>query len=384
MAEHNDYAINFLKATHWIRTHLPSAHVSGGVSNLSFAFRGNNYLRQAMHAIFLYHAIREGMDMGIVNPSASLQYDDIPPHDRELIEDLIFNRRPDATERVVEVSGGQEVPPASMEQVEPISQSVEQRLAYALRKGISDHLEEDLKEALDKYPHAVDIIEGPLMQGMGEVGELFGAGKMFLPQVVKTARTMKRAVEILQPYIEQEKSTSASTGGKVLMATVKGDVHDIGKNIVSVVLSCNNYMIIDLGVMVPAEQIVAEALRLHPDMIGLSGLITPSLDEMTHTLQALRKAGIRIPVMVGGATTSELHTALKMAPEYDGPVVWAKDAAQASLIAGKITSPDTAPAYVADLYATYDQLRQGHHQEQHLASLEASRHNKLNLFEESN
>lgn len=384
MAEHNDYAINFLKATHWIRTHLPSAHVSGGVSNLSFAFRGNNYLRQAMHAIFLYHAIREGMDMGIVNPSASLQYDDIPPHDRELIEDLIFNRRPDATERVVEVSGGQEVPPASMEQAEPVSQCVEQRLAYALRKGISDHLEEDLKEALDKYPHAVDIIEGPLMQGMGEVGELFGAGKMFLPQVVKTARTMKRAVEILQPYIEQEKSTSASTGGKVLMATVKGDVHDIGKNIVSVVLSCNNYMIIDLGVMVPAEQIVAEALRLHPDMIGLSGLITPSLDEMIHTLQALRKAGIRIPVMVGGATTSELHTALKMAPEYDGPVVWAKDAAQASLIAGKITSPDTAPAYVADLYATYDQLRQGHHQEQHLASLEASRHNKLNLFEESN
>ena len=282
--EHNNYAVDFINATGWIKKNLPGAHISGGVSNLSFSFRGNNYIREAMHAVFLYHAIRQGMDMGIVNPATSVLYTDIPADVLERIEDVVLNRRPDAAERLIETAEalkntatGTEAVKQDVWREEPM---VEKRLQYALIKGIGDHLEEDLAEAVKLYPKAVDIIEGPLMEGMNRVGELFGAGKMFLPQVVKTARTMKKAVAILQPLIEADKQEGARSAGKVLMATVKGDVHDIGKNIVSVVMACNNYEIIDLGVMVPAEMIVRKAIEEKVDIIGLSGLITPSLEEM--------------------------------------------------------------------------------------------------------
>lgn len=382
IAEHNDYAVNFIRAARWIRENLPGAHVSGGVSNLSFAFRGNNYLRQAMHAVFLYHAIRAGMDMGIVNPSGALMYEDIPEEHRERIEDLIFNRRPDATERVLEIHPEGDVAPSAAGTGEkPAAEmNVEERLKNALRRGLNDHLEQDLKEALQKYGRAVDVIEGPLMDGMGEVGKLFGEGKMFLPQVVKTARTMKKAVEILQPYIESEKTEGTSVAGRVLLATVKGDVHDIGKNIVAVVMACNNYEIIDLGVMTPPERIVDEALRQKVDIIGLSGLITPSLDEMVTVVRRLKAAGISVPVMIGGATTSKLHTALKIAPEYDGPVVWVKDAAQNSIVAGRLLNPQTHDAYVAGLRAEYEALQHHHNDDKPIASIEEARKNKLELF----
>ena len=288
--EHDNYAVDFIKATGWIKKNLPGAHVSGGVSNLSFSFRGNNYIREAMHAVFLYHAIRQGMDMGIVNPAASVLYTDIPADVLERIEDVVLNRRPDAAERLIETAEalkntatGTEAVKQDVWREEPM---VEKRLQYALIKGIGDHLEEDLAEAVKLYPKAVDIIEGPLMEGMNKVGELFGAGKMFLPQVVKTARTMKKAVAILQPLIEADKQEGVRSAGKVLMATVKGDVHDIGKNIVSVVMACNNYEIIDLGVMVPAEMIVRKAIEEKVDIIGLSGLITPSLEEMAHVARS--------------------------------------------------------------------------------------------------
>ena len=328
--EHDNYAVDFIKATGWIKKNLPGAHVSGGVSNLSFSFRGNNYIREAMHAVFLYHAIRQGMDMGIVNPAASVLYTDIPADVLERIEDVVLNRRPDDAERLIETaealkrtSTGTEAVKQDVWREEPM---VEKRLQYALIKGIGDHLEEDLAEAVKLYPKAVDIIEGPLMEGMNKVGELFGAGKMFLPQVVKTARTMKKAVAILQPLIEADKQEGVRSAGKVLMATVKGDVHDIGKNIVSVVMACNNYEIIDLGVMVPAEMIVRKAIEEKVDIIGLSGLITPSLEEMAHVAVELKCAGLDIPIMIGGATTSKLHTALKIAPVYGGPVIHMKDA----------------------------------------------------------
>ena len=291
--EHDNYAVDFIKATGWIKKNLPGAHVSGGVSNLSFSFRGNNYIREAMHAVFLYHAIRQGMDMGIVNPAASVLYTDIPADVLERIEDVVLNRRPDAAERLIETAEalkntatGTEAVKQDVWREEPM---VEKRLQYALIKGIGDHLEEDLAEAVKLYPKAVDIIEGPLMEGMNKVGELFGAGKMFLPQVVKTARTMKKAVAILQPLIEADKQEGVRSAGKVLMATVKGDVHDIGKNIVSVVMACNNYEIIDLGVMVPAEMIVRKAIEEKVDIIGLSGLITPSLEEMAHVAVELKR-----------------------------------------------------------------------------------------------
>ena len=304
--EHNNYAVDFIKATGWIRRHLPGAHVSGGVSNLSFSFRGNNYIREAMHAVFLYHAIQLGMDMGIVNPGTSVLYTDIPSDILERIEDVVLNRRPDAAERLIETaeklkaekenSGEQQTASSHLAWRE--GTTVEERLQYALVKGLGDYLDEDLHEALAKYPDAVSIIEGPLMSGMNHVGDLFGSGKMFLPQVVKTARTMKKAVAILQPYIEAEKKEGARSAGKVLLATVKGDVHDIGKNIVSVVMACNNYEIIDLGVMVPAEKIVETAIREKVDIIGLSGLITPSLEEMVHVVSELERAGLDIPVMI--------------------------------------------------------------------------------------
>ena len=381
MAEHSDYALNFIRAAAWIRKHLPGAHVSGGVSNLSFAFRGNNYLRNAMHAVFLYHAIQNGMDMGIVNPSSAVMYEDIPLEHRELIEDLIFNRRPDATEHVLSLMQTEAEVGKSQVKDAWEEMSVEERLKQALRKGQGEHLETDIPLAMEKYGRAVSVIEGPLMDGMSEVGKLFADGKMFLPQVVKTARTMKKAVELLAPYMEKEKSTDVASAGKILLATVKGDVHDIGKNIVGVVLACNNYEVIDLGVMMPAEQIVEAALREKVDMIGLSGLITPSLDEMINTVRQLRDAGIDVPVMIGGATTSKLHTALKISPVYNGPVVWVKDAAQNSIVAGKLLNEHTRTQFVDQLNNEYEVLRKERPDSSPLASLEESRKNKLNLFD---
>ena len=362
MAEHNGYGLDFIRAVGWIKKHLPGAKVSGGVSNLSFSFRGNNYVREAMHAVFLYHAIREGMDMGIVNPSASVTYDDIEPSFRTLLEDVVLARRPEAAEELIayaqshnEKASGEE----GKTHDEWRTKSLEERLAYALMKGIGDHLEADLTEALQHYDRAVSIIDGPLMSGMNRVGELFGAGKMFLPQVVKTARTMKKAVAILQPAIEAEKSSAAdaSKAGKVVFATVKGDVHDIGKNIVSIVLACNNYEVIDLGVMVPAEKIIETVRREQPDLLCLSGLITPSLEEMVHVTDEMQKAGFRIPIMIGGATTSKLHTALKIAPHYDYPVIHVVDASQNPLIAAKLLNPTTRDAYVDSLTEEYERLR---------------------------
>lgn len=387
--EHSNYAVDFIKAAGWIRRHLPGAHVSGGVSNLSFSFRGNNYIREAMHAVFLYHAIREGMDMGIVNPGTSVLYTDIPADVLERIEDVVLNRRSDAAERLVEVaerlkaerdeagSAGAQTHQAWREDT-----GVEERLQYALVKGIGDYLEEDLDEALAKYPNAVSIIEGPLMDGMNRVGELFGSGKMFLPQVVKTARTMKKAVAFLQPYIEAEKQEGARKAGKVLLATVKGDVHDIGKNIVSVVMACNNYEIVDLGVMVPAEKIVETAIRERVDIVGLSGLITPSLEEMVHVVGEMQRAGLHIPVMIGGATTSKLHTALKIDPAYGGTVVYLKDASQNAPVAARLLNPDTAKHFAEELAAEYERLRESNRMKTvSTVSLEEAQKNRLNLWD---
>ncbi len=383
--EHNNYAVDFINATGWIKKNLPGAHISGGVSNLSFSFRGNNYIREAMHAVFLYHAIRQGMDMGIVNPATSVLYTDIPADVLERIEDVVLNRRPDAAERLIETAEalkntatGTEAVKQDVWREEPM---VEKRLQYALIKGVGDHLEEDLAEAVKLYPKAVDIIEGPLMEGMNRVGELFGAGKMFLPQVVKTARTMKKAVAILQPLIEADKQEGARSAGKVLMATVKGDVHDIGKNIVSVVMACNNYEIIDLGVMVPAEMIVRKAIEEKVDIIGLSGLITPSLEEMAHVAVELQRAELDIPIMIGGATTSKLHTALKIAPVYGGPVIHMKDASQNALVAARLLNPESSSEFVERLNKEYEELRLKNSAKQvKTVSLEEAQKNKLNLW----
>lgn len=388
--EHNNYAVDFIKATGWIRRHLPGAHVSGGVSNLSFSFRGNNYIREAMHAVFLYHAIQQGMDMGIVNPGTSVLYTDIPSDILERIEDVVLNRRPDAAERLIETaeklkaekenSGEQQTASSHLAWRE--GTTVEERLQYALVKGLGDYLDEDLHEALAKYPDAVSIIEGPLMSGMNHVGDLFGSGKMFLPQVVKTARTMKKAVAILQPYIEAEKKEGARSAGKVLLATVKGDVHDIGKNIVSVVMACNNYEIIDLGVMVPAEKIVETAICEKVDIIGLSGLITPSLEEMVHVVSELERAGLDIPVMIGGATTSKLHTALKIAPVYHAPVVYMKDASLNAPVAARLMNLDLRSTFAEELESEYRELREKNKTKQvKTVSLEEAQKNKLNLWE---
>lgn len=386
MEEHNNYAVDFIRAAGWIRKNLPGSHVSGGVSNLSFSFRGNNYIREAMHAVFLYHAIREGMDMGIVNPATSVMYADIPENILERIEDVVLNRRKDAAERLIELAEEMK----NMQQADTEKQahhdawrdaSLEERLKQALVKGIGDYLEADLDEAVKKYPNAVAIIEGPLMDGMNYVGELFGSGKMFLPQVVKTARTMKKAVSILQPFIEAEKTQGSRSAGKVLLATVKGDVHDIGKNIVSVVMACNNYEIIDLGVMVPAETIVSKAIEENVDIIGLSGLITPSLDEMVHVASELQKAGLHIPLMIGGATTSALHTALKIVPAYDAPVIHLKDASQNAIVAAKLLNPELRDAYVEEVYANYKSLcERRKNVETPVVSLKEAQAGKLNLF----
>ena len=389
MAEHDAYAADYIKAVEWMHQNLPGAHISGGVSNLSFSFRGNNYIREAMHAVFLYHAIQKGMDFGIVNPSTKVTYNDIPQEQLDIIEDVILNRHEHASERLIDLANklmesntkeaGTGTNPASKEEI-PSSLSVEEKLSQSLIKGIGDHLEAYLHEALEKYPHAVNIIEGPLMAGMNTVGELFGQGKMFLPQVVKTARTMKQAVTILQPYIEAEKTENNKHAGKVLLATVKGDVHDIGKNIVNVVMACNNYEIIDMGVMVPAEQIVRKAIEEHVDIIGLSGLITPSLEEMVNVAKELQRAGMNIPIMIGGATTSELHVALKIAPVYGGPVVWMKDASQNAIVAARLMNEELQ--IEQELTEKYQQLREDYQQQQEsLVSLEEARKQKQNLFE---
>ena len=366
--EHNGYGLAFIRATEWIKQHLPGAKVSGGVSNLSFSFRGNNYVREAMHAVFLYHAIAKGMDMGIVNPSSSVTYEEIEPAFRTLLEDVILNRRPEATEELIAYAQQlhQEAQGTTVEKHEAWRDlSLTERLEYALIKGLPDYLEVDLQEALQHYAHAVEIIDGPLMNGMNRVGDLFGSGKMFLPQVVKTARTMKKAVAILQPAIEAEQQQSGAVkAGKVLFATVKGDVHDIGKNIVSIVLACNNYEVIDLGVMVPAEVIVKRALEEKPDVVCLSGLITPSLEEMAHVAEAMKQAGLQIPIMVGGATTSKLHTAVKIAPHYQGPVIHVLDASQNPLIAAKLLNPETHDSYVSQLQEEQESLRQSFNQKQ--------------------
>ena len=377
MEEHNAYAVDFIRATGWIRKNLPGAHVSGGVSNLSFSFRGNNYLREAMHAVFLYHAIREGMDFGIVNPSTKVTYEDIPKEQLKLIEDVVLNRHPESADQLMGLEGTA----SSTETTGEVRVlSLEERLQEALIKGIGTNLEVDLKEAIEKYPRAVDIIEGPLMAGMNEVGRRFGEGKMFLPQVVKTARTMKQAVEILQPYIQASNLKSETSKPKVLLATVKGDVHDIGKNIVGVIMACNGYEVIDLGVMVPAEQIVERAKAENVDMIGLSGLITPSLEEMVNVARELEKAGLNIPIMIGGATTSELHVALKIAPVYGGPVVWLKDASQNPLVAQRLMAD--ADDYSEELNKEYAHMREQYSQEQQqLVSLDEARRRKNNLFE---
>ncbi len=398
MPEHDNYALDYIKATAWIREHLKGVHISGGVSNLSFSFRGNNYIREAMHAVFLYHAIQAGMDMGIVNPSTSVLYSDIPADELECIEDVVLNRRKDAADRLIALAERikqkeeeKKNEPAAPQQNSSLAASnkldswrnasLEERLKYALTKGLDTYLGVDLQEALQKYPKAVAIIEGPLMDGMNYVGELFGSGKMFLPQVVKTARTMKKAVSILQPAIEAEKQAGAKSAGKVLLATVKGDVHDIGKNIVSVVMACNGYDIIDLGTMVPAEEIVKTAIREKVDMIGLSGLITPSLDEMVQVAIALEKAGLDIPLLIGGATTSQLHTALKIAPVYHAPVVHLKDASQNPSVAARLMNPTLKHELEDDLKKEYAQLREKAVDNQaSLLSLEEARKKKINLF----
>lgn len=383
--EHNNYAVDFLKTIRWIKQNLPYAKVSGGLSNLSFSFRGNNVVREAMHSVFLYHAIREGMDMAIVNAGMLQIYEDIPKELLERVEDVVLNKRPDATERMIEFAEqvkGTVTSEKGQQQAEWRNEPLEKRLEYALIKGISDFLEEDLNEALQKYDSPVEIIEKPLMNGMGVVGELFGEGKMFLPQVVKTARTMKKAVNILQPYIEASKKAGDRTSaGKFLIATVKGDVHDIGKNIVGVILACNNFEVIDLGVMVPTEKIIQTAIEEKVDILGLSGLITPSLEEMCTVAAEMEKAGLKIPLLIGGATTSKIHTAVKIAPNYKGPVVYVKDASVNSYVATQLLNKDTHYNFVTALQQEYEGIREKQEDKQvELLSLDEARKKKPNLF----
>lgn len=382
--EHNNYGVDFIEAARWIRQNLPYAKISGGVSNLSFSFRGNNPVREAMHSVFLYHAIKAGMDMGIVNAGMLQVYEDIPSDLLQCVEDVVLNRRPDATERMIEKA--EEIKAqASGEKTERRdewrSKPLSERIEYSLIKGIGDYLETDMEEARAAYPNVVEIIEKPLMDGMNTVGELFGAGKMFLPQVVKTARVMKKAVAILQPYIEAQKADNASKSGKILIATVKGDVHDIGKNIVSVILACNNYEIIDLGVMVPTEKIIQTALEEQVDIVCLSGLITPSLEEMCQVAAEMQKAGMRIPLMIGGATTSKIHTAVKIATQYEGPVFHMKDASQNTFAAAQVLNLKTRDAYIEKNRAEQQSIRDEQAaKKSNLMSIDEAKKNKLNLF----
>ena len=382
--EHNNYGVDFINATRWIKQNLPYAKISGGVSNLSFSFRGNNVVREAIHSVFLYYAIKEGMDMGIVNAGMLQIYQDIEPELLEHVEDIVLNRRPDATERMIELAEKVKNQ-ASGEKVEKVdewrSRPLQGRLEHALIKGISEFLEEDLAEALTQFDTAIEIIEGPLMSGMNIVGELFGEGKMFLPQVVKTARTMKKAVAILQPEIEKQKVPGqSSSAGKFLIATVKGDVHDIGKNIVAVVLACNNFEVIDLGVMTPTEKIIQTAIDEKVDMVGLSGLITPSLEEMAHVATEMQKAGLSIPLLIGGATTSKVHTAVKIAPNYGGPVVYVKDASVNTHVVAQLMSKTQHVAYEAGIAAEYQALRDKQTKKADLLSLDEAKKRKPNLF----
>lgn len=360
--EHNNYAVDFIEATRTIKQTLPHTLVSGGVSNVSFSFRGNNPVREAIHSVFLYHAIEAGMDMGIVNAGQLAVYDDLPAELREAVEDVILNKRPDATERLLDIAPTYMGDGSVAENKQDMAWRelpVNERLAHALVKGITEFIDEDTEEARRQTGKPLDVIEGPLMDGMNKVGDLFGAGKMFLPQVVKSARVMKKAVAYLMPYLEAEKAGEIQTNGKILMATVKGDVHDIGKNIVGVVLQCNNYEVIDLGVMVPAETILAEAQKHAVDIIGLSGLITPSLDEMVHMASEMQRLGMKTPLMIGGATTSRIHTAVKIDPKYDHAAVYVADASRAVGVAGELLSEDRRQEYIQ---AIKDEYRDMHEQ----------------------
>ena len=385
MEEHNNYAVDFIDATRWIKANLPHAKVSGGVSNISFSFRGNNKVREAMHSAFLYHAIAAGMDMGIVNAGMLEVYEEIERGLRELVEDVLLNRRPDATERLVEhgealKSEGSGAAVNEKKTEEWRSGAVEERLSHALVKGIDTYIEIDTEEARVKLGRPLLVIEGPLMDGMGVVGDLFGSGKMFLPQVVKSARVMKKAVAYLTPFMEAEKASMAASGqvvkaqGKIVLATVKGDVHDIGKNIVGVVLACNNYEVVDMGVMVPCEKILERAKAEKADLIGLSGLITPSLDEMVHVAKEMERQGFKLPLLIGGATTSRAHTAVKIAPQYSEPVVHVLDASRAVPVTTTLLSDEGKPAFVASHRADYEALRKTHSApKQSVVSLEAAR-----------
>src|SRR5207237_6752631 len=387
--EHNNYGVDFIQAARWIRANLPGVHISGGVSNLSFAFRGNEPVREAMHSVFLYHAIKAGMAMGIVNAGQMAVYDDLDPELREACEDVVLNRRADAAERLLSIAQrfagkGKEAKEADLAWRE---WPVDKRLSHALVHGITDFIADDTEEARKRSTRALDVIEGPLMAGMNVVGDLFGSGKMFLPQVVKSARVMKQAVAYLLPYMEQEKQASgesqAKSAGKVVMATVKGDVHDIGKNIVGVVLQCNNYEVIDLGVMVPATRILETAKNEGADIIGLSGLITPSLDEMCHVAAEMEREGFALPLLIGGATTSRVHTAVKIHPNYRrGQTVYVNDASRAVGVAGSLMSEAARPKYIADIRAEYARIAAAHARgeanKQRLA-LAAARKNALKL-----
>lgn len=394
MDEHNNYAIDFLNTVKWIKQNLPHAKVSGGISNLSFSFRGNDTLREAIHSAFLYHAIRAGLDMGIVNAGNLPVYDEIPGDLLQLVEDVILNRRKDGTERLIAYAEKMQVRTEKQEKVEEWrSASVQDRLKHALVRGILDHIAEDTEEARVQYPRSLDVIEGPLMDGMNIVGDLFGSGKMFLPQVVKSARVMKKAVAVLEPYIQEEKKLAVdsrqsavgsqrSAGRKILLATVKGDVHDIGKNIVGVVLGCNNYEVTDLGVMVPAAKILQAAKELNVDVIGLSGLITPSLEEMAHVASEMQRLKFDIPLLIGGATTSEIHTAVKIATQYNQSVIHVRDASRCVGVLSNLLSPENKERYVREISNKYSELKTKHEnrkREDVFISLEEARANRLKV-----
>jgi 5-methyltetrahydrofolate--homocysteine methyltransferase len=395
MEEHRKNALDFFRATQWIRENLPHAHVSGGVSNVSFSFRGNDRVREAMHASFLYHGIRHGMTMGIVNPSQLEVYEEVPKDLMTYVEDVLLDRRDDATERLLDFAATLGQKAAKEDTIQAWRQeSVEDRLSHSLVKGIMDFIEADVEEARQQYARPLEIIEGPLMAGMNVVGDLFGSGKMFLPQVVKSARVMKKAVAYLLPYMEAEKELLRQQGivsndakGRILMATVKGDVHDIGKNIVGVVLACNNYEVIDLGVMVPPEKILQAAREHQVDIIGLSGLITPSLDEMVYLAEEMERQGFTIPLLIGGATTSRAHTAVKIIPKYNGPVVHVLDASRCVPVASKLLSTEAGPVFAAEVRSEYDHLREQYLKkasEKKLVPIAEARKKKLRLtFDET-
>ena len=385
--EHNNYAVDFIEAARWIKQNLPLAKVSGGVSNISFSFRGNNLVREAMHSAFLYHAIKAGLDMGIVNAGQLEVYEEIPKELLMLVEDVLLNRRIDATERLVEFAETVKQKEKGEIKIDEWRKlHVKERLKHALIKGITDYIEEDTEEARKIFAKPLEVIEGPLMDGMNVVGDLFGSGKMFLPQVVKSARVMKKAVAYLIPFIEKEKEESNDTreAGKVLMATVKGDVHDIGKNIVGVVLGCNNYNIVDLGVMVSSEKILQTAIDEKADVIGLSGLITPSLDEMVHVAKEMERRGFQLPLLIGGATTSKTHTAVKIAPNYSGITIHVLDASRSVPVVSNLINPDKKikEKFINEVKVEYEKVRENHKKKKstkNYLSLEEARKNRINI-----